>query len=66
MRGFCSRCKEYRSDEGESAWGIVWKDGMPVCEKCSSLVDITDCEGDIYPRNGKPKKFPEIVRRSDG
>ncbi|MGB9622447.1 MAG: hypothetical protein ACPL07_01255 [Candidatus Bathyarchaeia archaeon] len=54
MRGFCSKCKEYRSDEGENAWGIVWLDEMPVCEKCGSLVDILDdCEDEIYSSNGE-------------
>ena len=64
MRGFCSRCKEYRSDEGENAWGIVWVDGMPVCEKCGSFVDISedDCEGRTYPSDRRPKKRPETTR----
>lgn len=40
MRGFCSRCKEYRSDG--NAWGILYKKGFPVCEKCGSYVDLED------------------------
>jgi len=40
MRGYCPECKEYRSDEGENAWGIVWKDGLAFCQKCGSVVDI--------------------------
>ncbi|MEM3871126.1 MAG: hypothetical protein QXE05_00980 [Nitrososphaeria archaeon] len=46
MIGFCPKCKEYRSDEGESAWGIVWIDDTPICEKCGSFVDIIDEEKD--------------------
>ncbi len=42
MRGYCSRCKEYRSDSGENAWGIVLRTGYPVCEKCGRYVDILD------------------------
>lgn len=40
MRGYCPRCKEYRSDEGENAWEIIWKDGLAICERCGSVVDI--------------------------
>jgi len=42
MRGYCPKCREYRSDEGENAWGIKWDDGVPLCEKCGSFVDIFD------------------------
>lgn len=41
MRGFCSRCKEYRGDDEE--WGIVFRwDQFPLCEKCGSYVDIEE------------------------
>jgi hypothetical protein len=40
MRGYCPECKEYRSDEGENAWALVWKDGLAFCQKCGSVVDI--------------------------
>lgn len=40
MRGFCPKCQEYRSENGLDAWCIIWKDGTPVCERCSSLVDM--------------------------
>jgi len=40
MRGFCPTCQEYRSENGLDAWGIVWKDGVPVCERCNSVVDM--------------------------
>jgi hypothetical protein len=42
MREVCSKCKKYRRDEGENAWGIIWVDEVPVCEKCSSFVDILE------------------------
>lgn len=42
MRGYCPRCREYRSDEGENAWGILWVDGVPTCEKCGGFVDVFD------------------------
>jgi hypothetical protein len=63
MRGFCSKCKEYRSDDGENAWGIVWINETPICEKCGSFVDILDDSEEIYPNDGRPKKWPEITRR---
>lgn len=40
MRGYCATCKEYRSDEGLDAWRILWDDGLPLCERCGSVVDI--------------------------
>jgi len=63
MRGFCSKCKEYRSDDGENAWGIVWVNDTPICKKCGSFVDILDDSEEIYPDDGRPKKFPEKTRR---
>jgi hypothetical protein len=40
MRGFCPKCKEYRSDEGLDAWRIIWQNNLPICEKCGSIVDL--------------------------
>lgn len=49
MRGFCSKCKEYRSDNGCDAWKIIWNNGLGVCEKCGHVVDVWMDE-----ENGKP------------
>lgn len=40
MRGFCSRCKEYRG-EGEE-WGIYLWENFPRCDKCDGFVDLED------------------------
>jgi len=40
MRGYCPKCREYRSDNGVDAWSIVWKDDLPLCQRCKSLIDI--------------------------
>jgi len=40
MRGYCPKCKEYRSDNGKDAWKIIWKDGLAVCERCGSVIDL--------------------------
>ena len=40
MRGYCHECKEYRSDDGKNAWGILWNLDCPICEKCGSVVDV--------------------------
>jgi len=40
MRGYCPKCKEYRSDNGFDAWGIIWQNGRPICERCGSYVDV--------------------------
>jgi len=44
LRGYCSRCKEYRSDNGMDAWRITWKNGNPTCERCGFLVDVWESE----------------------
>jgi hypothetical protein len=38
MIGFCTRCKEFRGDG--HGWGIVLRDGFPVCERCGAYVDV--------------------------
>ena len=40
MRGFCTRCKEYRG-EGEE-WGIHFWENFPMCDKCGAFVDLED------------------------
>lgn len=40
MRGYCPKCREYRSDNGFDAWGIVWHNNLAVCEKCGSVIDL--------------------------
>lgn len=40
MKGYCPKCKEYRSDNGSDAWGFVWKNGVPICRRCNHLVDL--------------------------
>jgi len=40
MRGYCPKCKEYRSDNGTDAWQIVWLNGFPICGRCGSMVDV--------------------------
>ncbi|MCD6491238.1 MAG: hypothetical protein J7K59_02975 [Candidatus Korarchaeota archaeon] len=40
MRGYCPKCKEYRSDNGKDAWSIIWKNGIAICERCGSVIDI--------------------------
>lgn len=42
MRGYCPKCKEYRSDNGTNAWQIVWLNGVPICGRCGSIVDVWD------------------------
>ena len=41
MRGYCPKCKEYRSDNGIDAWQIIWVNGLPLCGRCGSIVDET-------------------------
>lgn len=46
MRGFCIKCKEYRSDKGFDAWKILWNNGLGLCEKCGHVVDVWENTGD--------------------
>lgn len=72
MRGYCSTCKEFRSDNGLDAWSIIWKQGNPVCQRCGRFVDLNyfvnkgNRTQEIYPDNGRPKKHPEITRENNG
>jgi len=40
MRGYCPKCREYRSDEGENAWGIKEREYGPACERCGAILDL--------------------------
>jgi hypothetical protein len=40
MRGYCDKCKEYRSDNGMDAWRIIWRNDLAICERCGSVVDV--------------------------
>jgi len=52
MRGYCPRCKEYRSDNGKDAWGVKWHNDLAVCERCGSVVDVwvNECENKSIQR----------------
>ena len=51
MRGYCPRCKEYRSDDGIDAWRIIWRNGRATCERSESYVDIWRNEEKIKNRS---------------
>jgi hypothetical protein len=40
LRGYCPKCKEYRSDNCKDAWSIIWKNDLAICERCGSVVDL--------------------------
>ena len=40
MRGYCAKCREYRSDNGMDAWGIIWRNDLAMCERRGSVVDV--------------------------
>jgi len=41
MKGYCSKCREFRGDGFE--WGITLRpsDNFPVCQKCSTYVEVS-------------------------
>jgi hypothetical protein len=57
MRGYCPRCKEYRSDDGMDAWAIKWVEGSPLCERCGSYVNTWSDEDkeEIEEKKNKEK-----------
>lgn len=46
VRGYCINCKEYRSDDGSDAWGIVWINGAAFCERCGHVLDLFEDDED--------------------
>lgn len=75
MRGYCARCQEYRSDAGEDAWSIIWKQGNPTCERCGRFIDVnyfveignrkSNKKQKICSNDGRLNKFPEVTRLID-
>jgi transposase-like protein len=71
MRGYCPRCKEYRSDNGMDAWGIIWRNGRPVCERCGSYVDVWENESESCTKplvdnaGGTSSNESERIKRED-
>ena len=76
MRGYCPKCKEYRSDDGSDAWGFTWKNGVPICNRCHHLVDLLNKYNDsksklinlkgllrYLPRNSL-RRIPYALRKS--
>ena len=61
MRGFCPKCKEYRSDNGKDAWSIIWKNGIAICERCGSVIDIWMNKH----KKSEHSKIKEIAANSD-
>jgi hypothetical protein len=53
MRGYCPRCKEYRSENGLDAWVIIWRNGRSTCERCKGYVDIWNDEDERKRKNKK-------------
>lgn len=63
MRGFCPRCKEYRSDDGTDTWDIDWSQGIAVCGKCGAYLDLKNgnqCEeNNLDKKPAHPKKLEQ-------
>lgn len=38
---YCPTCEEFRTDSGNDAWGFVWFAGIPICQRCQSVVEFT-------------------------
>jgi|GEM_PF-2394539 len=42
MKGYCPRCEEIRTDSGDDAWGFVWHAAVPQCQRCGSVVELSE------------------------
>lgn len=63
MRGYCTRCQEFRSDVGEDAWSIIWnRHDNPRCERCGGFVDT----GYFVAIRNKNCKKPQNSSRKHG
>ncbi|WP_255465254.1 hypothetical protein [Nitrosopumilus sp. b3] len=40
MKGFCTRCKEYRGDDEK--YGIHFWENFPLCDLCNAFVDMEE------------------------
>lgn len=40
MRAYCAKCEEYRTDDGNDAWGFIWYATSPICQRCAGVVEI--------------------------
>ena len=56
MRGYYTRCQEFRSDIGEDAWSIIWKRDNPRCERCGGFIDLEYFVETAHRRKNNPKK----------
>lgn len=68
MKGYCPKCKEYRSDDGSDAWGFTWKNGVPICRRCKHLVDLYNNKYFIHKKKTSPLRrlneyFPQFVNQ---
>ncbi len=40
MKAYCHNCIEYRTDSGDDAWGFAYYAGVPMCQRCQSVVEF--------------------------
>jgi len=66
MRGYCPKCREYRSDNGADAWGIIWNDDLPFCQRCNSLIDMWPNSNGGTSRNSRERKSGKVSRPKRG
>ena len=33
-------CGEYRTDNGDDAWGFLMNGGAPQCQRCGSIIEL--------------------------
>jgi len=44
-----------QSDDGKDAWRIIWKNGLAICERCGSVIDLW-VNGNDLPKQRKDEK----------
>lgn len=46
MKAYCPKCEELRDDDGSDAWGFVYHAGTAICQRCHSIVEISEEDKD--------------------
>jgi hypothetical protein len=48
---------ETRTDDGSDSWGFVWYAGVPMCQRCQSVVE--------FMPNGQQENEQEFIDEQD-
>jgi hypothetical protein len=56
-KAYCHQCMETRTDDGQDSWGYVYYAGVPICQRCHSVVE--------FMPNGQQEEELEFIDEQD-